>query len=281
VLGHRVDEERYMLRLSENEYERLRPIFGGLRYNLVVDSVIEGNTPAWVIVDTVERPQTALMWNRQDALLLAGYPQKTKVKAALGVQIAEYIIPDAQRRCIPQLSLHYSPSAWEGQIGTILQGRRFERAYRRFYRWGSLKVAWRQRVPSGYELRRIDRELLADAGLTNVEQVVGWVRSFWRSEREFVEKGFGYCLLGEGEVMSWCLSVYRSGRAFELGLATVPTSRNRGFATLTAAACVAHCVERGYTPHWHCWEDNLASIAVADKVGFEQPERYSVYRFGV
>ena len=48
-----------------------------------------------------------------------------------------------------------------------------------------------------------------------------------------------------------------------------------------SVACVAHCVERGYIPHWHCWEDNLASMAVADKVGFERPERYSTYRFGI
>jgi predicted GNAT family acetyltransferase len=55
--------------------------------------------------------------------------------------------------------------------------------------------------------------------------------------------------------------------------------RGRGYATLTPAACVEHCVEHGLTPHWHCWEDNAPSMQVAEKVGFERPGQYAVYRF--
>jgi GNAT superfamily N-acetyltransferase len=39
-----------MERLDPKGYLRLRPLFARLRAHLVVDSMIEGNTPAWVFV---------------------------------------------------------------------------------------------------------------------------------------------------------------------------------------------------------------------------------------
>jgi RimJ/RimL family protein N-acetyltransferase len=94
-----------------------------------------------------------------------------------------------------------------------------------------------------------------------------------------VQTGLGFCLLKGGEIVSWCLSVYASGAQIELGLATDPDHRGRGYATLTAAACLEYCTGNGLEPHWHCWEDNLPSIRVAEKVGFERPVHYLVYRF--
>jgi len=37
-----------MVPLDRSDYARVRPVFEGLRYNLVVDSVLDGNTPGWV-----------------------------------------------------------------------------------------------------------------------------------------------------------------------------------------------------------------------------------------
>jgi len=59
--------------LKENEYKSVRSLYRNLRFNLVVDSALDGTTPAWVFVDHKDKPQTAAMWNKQDALLLAGY----------------------------------------------------------------------------------------------------------------------------------------------------------------------------------------------------------------
>lgn len=265
-------------KLAQDEYERVRAVFEGLRYNLVIDSVIDGNTPAWVVVDDVSCPKTALMWNRQDALLLAGHDGDDAFNHAVDELITARVIPDARRRYIPQLSLHYFPQTWEGKVDVILRDKRPEKAQRRCYALDRLKVDWRAQIRPGYEMRRIDEELLASDYLGNVEQVVGWVRSFWRSNHDFEKTGFGFCLVHGATIVSWCLSVYVSGKNYELGLATAPAYRRRGCATLTAAACVEHCTANNLTPHWHCWDDNLPSIAVAEKVGFKKRMDYEVYR---
>lgn len=267
-----------MYRLEEEQVEGVRLLLEDLRYNLVVDSVIDGNTPGWVFANRTHNPSVALMWNRQDALLVAGDSQDGSLHAVLRREVLGRIVADARRRHIRTLSVHYAPETWEEAIEQILRDWQPEIAIRRYYQPGPLKVEWRVRMPSGCQMRRIGEALLEE-NLGNVLHVRGWVLSFWRSIKAFEETGFGYCLVTGETIASWCLSVYVSGKAFELGVATSPEHRNQGFATLAAAACVEHGVKWGRVPHWHCWDDNHASVAVAEKVGFERPTQYRVYRF--
>ncbi len=269
-------------RLTESQYPLVRPIFADLRYNLVIDSVIDGNTPAWVYADDPAFPTSALIWDKQDAMLVAGNAAHHAFAQALAHVLADEILPDARRRGIPVLSLHYPDESWDRVIETvILQGRGAEKAARRAYHWGGLPVDWRAALPAGYAVRRLTPELLAQGDLENMDQVVGWVDSFWRSHAAFAQTGFGFCALRDRAVAGWCLTVFVSGQDYELGLATAPPYRNQGLATVTAAASIEQCLAQGGTPHWHCWEDNVASQVVAARVGFERPRQYTVYRFPV
>lgn len=266
-------------RLEPLTYRRVQTLFAYIRYNLVIDSIIDGNTPAWVYVDDLDTPKTGLMWNKQDALLLAGRHDHTEVNRALHRVLVEHVIPDAKKRGIPELSLYYSPQDWEKKYKDILNGLNYQKAQRRYYTSLRPRIDWRSQTPTLCEVRPINLSLLGNQSIGNIKQVKGWVSSFWGSFQDFVKTGFGYCILYKGTLVSWCLSVYASGRHYELGLATVPEFQNRGYATLVAAACVDHCAANRFVAHWHCWEDNLPSIAVAEKVGFERPVGYSVYKF--
>jgi RimJ/RimL family protein N-acetyltransferase len=267
--------------LKEDEYKRVRLLYRDLGFNLVIDSAIDGNTPAWVFVDRKDKPQTAAMWNRQDALLLAGHDANDKFNAALGEQLAQRIIPDAQQRYIPAMALYCDSDAWESRLPMILRGMCAEKATRRVYAFAGSRAGWQEQIPENSEIRRIDETLLESSDLDNIEQVAGWVRSFWRSNHAFVSTGFGYCLVEKESIASWCLSVYVSGTHYELGIATVPEYQRRGLATVTASVCVDHCERNGLTPHWHCWNDNLGSIAVAEKIGFVKPTTYFAHRFNL
>lgn len=265
--------------LEVEAYETLRSLYQNLRFNLVVDSIIDGTTPAWVFVDQKPAPRSSLMWNKQDALLLAGYADNDAFNRLLGETLMQKIIPDARKRYIPAMSFYCDPNAWEAKLGTILKGRSVDKASRRFYQYDRLRFDWRRETPSGCEIRRIDESLLESKALENVDQVVGWVRSFWRSNQDFVKKGVGYCLVKEKTIASWCLSVYVSDANYEFGVATVPEYRRQGLATLAASACVGYCEENGLTPHWHCWDDHQGSIALAERIGFEKPKTYHAYKF--
>jgi hypothetical protein len=69
--------------------------------------VIDGNTPARVTVEDRDSPTSTVIWNRQDALLLAGRCEGAAATALLA-QIDAVFAPDVAHRHIPQFSLHYT-----------------------------------------------------------------------------------------------------------------------------------------------------------------------------
>jgi len=193
--------------LEAEEYKILRSMYHNLRFNLVVDSIIDGTTPAWVFVDQKPKPISALMWNKMDALLLAGYAENEAFNRSLGELLIQKVIPDAKSRYVPEMSLYCDSDAWESRLGLILERRRFQKASRRFYQYDQLKLDWRGQIPAGYEVKPINESLLESNEFGNMDQVMGWVRSFWRSHQDFAKKGIGYCLIKEKTIVSWCLSM--------------------------------------------------------------------------
>lgn len=265
--------------IEAEEYKIVRPMYQNLRFNLVVDSVIDGTTPAWVFVDQKTQPTAALMWNKMDALLLAGYAGNEAFTQSLGELLIQKVIPDARKRYIPEISFYCDSDAWESRLGLILLGKRVQKTPRRFYQYDQLKLDWREQIPSGYAVEPINETMLERSELDNIDHVIGWIHSFWHSNQDFLKRGIGYCVIKEKTIVSWCLSVYVSGINFEFGVATVPEYRSQGLATLAAAVCVEHCEENKFIPYWHCWNNHKGSIIVAERVGFEKPQIYYTYKF--
>jgi GNAT superfamily N-acetyltransferase len=267
-------------KLRPAQYPQITPLFSALDYNLVIRSVVEGNTPAWVYVDNVDAPTAALMWDRQDAMLLAGTPESSALNSDIRGILIDQILPDARERWVPELTLCYTPAHWSDVIEQILPGFEAVLVSRSSYRLESLKIDWRSCLPEEFSLRPIDSELLS-SDLSNIDDVRGWIDSFWHTPTDFLRKGFGFCAVHEDSIASWSLTVFAAGSERELGLATDSRYRKRGLATISAAACVEHCLTNGLTPHWHCAADNIPSHRVAEKIGFRKERDYSVYQFSI
>ena len=60
----------------------------------------------------------------------------------------------------------------------------------------------------------------------------------------------------------------RSRDYADVAVATLEPWRNRGFAAAAAALVAGKIQEAGQTPVWSTGEDNLASLRVAEKLGF-------------
>lgn len=269
--------------LTPNRFSVVRPLFGGLLYNLVIDSVIEGNTPGKVYVDDPAAPRTAVLWNRMDALFLAGEPGSPSLYERINRLVRQSLIPDASQRGVPNFSINYDPPGWKTALPAILAGYLPRPVARRCFRFeGRLRVP--QPEPhSGLHIAPLEVGLLLHGSLRNTGSVMGWILSFWHSLDEFLENGVGFCVHDEAQIASWCLSVFAS-RAFydrpqlELGIATEPALQGRGLASAAAAACLDYCQQQGIEPHWHCDVNNHRSARVAEKVGFVPLLDYEVQR---
>ena len=77
----------------------------------------------------------------------------------------------------------------------------------------------------------------------------------------------------EGRVVGTAQTTAIAGRYADIGVATDEQWRGRGFATAAASIVARRMQETGRTPAWSCGEDNMASLRVAQKLGFKEVSR--------
>lgn len=252
-------------------------LFRSLDFDLVPRAVIAGVANGSLYVDSVTDPRMAILWDGFSLLYLAGNPSETE-QSELPDAFQQVL---AQARCVGMSGclLHTAPRGWEWELNRILPTGATSTRYRR-----ALYVLPPRspgdaapRVPEPLLLEPITEAFLARSDPANTEGLQEWLRSCWASERHYIEHGFGYCLMQGSLILSWCAAEYVTGGHCGLGVETHPDYRGRGYATLTAQALAAEAHSRGIVPYWDSWASNRASLAVADKVGFQPSTCYPVY----
>ena len=235
-----------LFELQTAEFPGVRPLFDKARDQLVVDSVIDGFTPGRVAVDDLDHPRVSCLWNRMDALVLAGAPGDEGTHRALARLIRCDWAPDALHRQIPWFHWYASP-AWSNVLGEILAPVPLVGVDRRRFRWDGFRVDWRSELSPSATVAALDDGLLARADLANIDRVHGWILSFWHSLADFGARGIGTCVIVDDTVASWCLSVFLGSDRVELGVETAPAFRG--------------------TPHAERVSNVVLSVATTDAAG--------------
>ena len=263
--------------VEEGEFGKAAQIFEGLDYNLQIVATIEGKFPGRIYVDDVRKPETTLLWDTASKLFLAGRAENDDFNGALARLISEKISAEARERKIRGFVLHYHPNAWESIIPDILEKVSAKRYLRRHYASDKNVLRGSLEAPSDLSITRVDEGLLLNDDLNNVEKVIKEIQSMWGSQEKFLVEGFGFCALHEDTVACWCLSEFNHGHRCEVGIETAEGYRNRGIGTLTVSAFLEHCNRKDLNLGWHCWEDNLPSIALAERLDLKMERSYPVY----
>lgn len=128
-------------------------------------------------------------------------------------------------------------------------------------------------LPDGFEIRDIDEELIKK--IDSREDI----ESYCGSLENFLEHGFGICLLQNGEIVSEAYAPYVTVKNVEIATLTKETHRGRGYATKTCAHFIKTCRERDLEPYWSCDADNLASVNLARKLGFKNERKYEILMY--
>jgi len=91
--------------------------------------------------------------------------------------------------------------------------------------------------------------------------------------RTLLNEGLAAGAIVKGKLVSIAHTYAPAGERADIGVYTVAQWRCRGFAT-AAASLVAHrAQEMGFMPVWRTEVDNVASLRVASKLGFEEASR--------
>jgi len=267
-------------KLRPVEYGRIRPLYAGWRFDLRLNSLLNGYSRGQVYVDRVVNPQTAVVWI-DDLFYLMGDENNAAFQRSWPHWLEGVILPQARKEGLGHFAVQVYPlEPWREPVQALLQGYDVQvnqelkfafqaQAYRQIQDWPEL--------PAGFSLQRVDRQMLQDP---NCQILLDALRRRNASIDAFLTRGAGVVLREGANLVSACVSAYVDRAQHELAVDTYdPQQRNRGFATLTAKACIDQCLSQGLIPVWAADESNAASLALARKLGFEQVGTYPDWYF--
>jgi len=101
---------------------------------------------------------------------------------------------------------------------------------------------------------------------------------FWNNETDFLENGIGFSAVSNKQLASTAFSAFIIDGKLEIGIQTIPEFQGKGFAKAACLALIDYCIEKKLEPVWSCRKDNIASVALAKSIGFEQSLELPYYR---
>ena len=231
-----------------------------------IDMVLEGIQTGRIFVDRLENPSAALLCHPYEFYVAGDSSPENPLRQFIKDNPAE---PDIFHTLYGYCGVG---AAWEkallddaGGLLEVIPRRNFK------FRLSAPRVDWRSQVPPFAALKRMDAALAEQAD-GEFERIIS---REWGDRALFLERSFGFCLLVDGQIASMVDVSGISSRYTNLSVETIAPYRRQGYAALVCAACIEHSLERGLMPTWDCDGPNLASVALAFKLGFEEDRPFS------
>lgn len=91
----------------------------------------------------------------------------------------------------------------------------------------------------------------------------------WESKEQFLNNGFGYCLMNYGKFAACAFSSGISNKYVDIGVETAQEYQGKGYGKIVVSKMVEEILRRGKTPIWQCHVNNEASKKLAISQGFK------------
>ncbi len=245
---HELDPAQYKVVLPLVEKNQI------LGYSSYAFAVLEGRQPGHVFADDAISPRSALVVHSGQPSLLCGEADSV---SSLFLQIIAARFPG---RSTP---LFWTASDDWHRVLAALPGTPLRRMVFRYEPSFSLEAA-EENISLHGPVKRMDEALLESPESSLKSGSV----SLWGGPAGFVRNSFGFCALHSGQAGSFCAAAFIGGGAAEIDISTAEEFRRMGLAAAAARAFLRYCRELGLRPNWSCRSDNLASAALAEKLGF-------------
>jgi RimJ/RimL family protein N-acetyltransferase len=244
-------------------------------------AVIEGNNPGWVFVDDPNAPSAALVWAQGiDGFYLVGNARSEVFHVELDLHIDQVLMPRLNNLGVSWFEISGGED-WDPVIQNALSKRELNSNQQWVYilRTVEQETMTQPEVPDNCKLRRINERLFVNPNVSNKLFLFSKLTHFWGSVDAFLNNGLGYVLVEEEEIVSLCYSGFVAGTIHAIDIETEQSHRQKGYAETTARAFLAKCIEKHLHPHWDCMAENIASVHLAEKLGFSRSHEYTLYSF--
>jgi len=271
----RKEEFQMIEEISKHRIEKYVKYFPGPQPEMVLASVVEGNTEAQLwYTSQPDNHVVCLLWDKgNNVFYLSGQlvlPETIKDLASL---INSHIKEKAIKERLSDFNVKTLSSSLENSITDIFQDIALHKINELFYTFRAQKV---NSIPNpklkGIQYRPIDADFLEEDRFENIQDVKYEIEWMWPSLERFREKGFGTAAVLDTSIICRCTAEYVSKSKCGIGIAVIDEFQNKGIATATAAHFLEQCLNQNIVAHWECDKDNIGSVRVAEKVGFEKTE---------
>lgn len=259
-----------MEEISPTHFDRVMPLFKHIPHQRpAVFAVLEGTQTGRVFVDNIRDPSAAVILSAFNTYIGGSSGNPDLMTDVANVLLSEVIskkehvllcpLTEAWRTALQKIFQPYQPKIYERT--------RFDFDPQRY---AELHNGWRQRIPAGFSLQRINTETALE---------VGGIPELWGTVENFLTYGFGFCMLDEtlpGERKAFAASaqtVFMGDGWAETGVETREAYRRKGLATAVSCAYIDHCLQTGIYPEWTCI-NNEASEQLAYKMGYINKQNY-------
>lgn len=123
-------------------------------------------------------------------------------------------------------------------------------------------------LPDGCSMRNLDRALFERGQDRDFYSVL------YGSAEQALEKVHARFLMRGDEICCESYAYFAALGTIEIATSTREPYRGRGYATITCAHLIQACEAHGYQTYWNCAKQNLASAAIARKLGYRTEKEY-------
>jgi RimJ/RimL family protein N-acetyltransferase len=108
-----------------------------------------------------------------------------------------------------------------------------------------------------------------------------WISKMWGGPNGLASSGFGWGAFVAGQLASVACTGFLGETYEDIGVVTEPRLRGMGLSTACAMGLCSDIQARGHQASWTTSPDNLASVRVAEKLGFVVQRHDQLYVVGV
>ncbi|HYE81765.1 MAG TPA: GNAT family N-acetyltransferase [Clostridia bacterium] len=254
----------------------LKKFYNQEQIGFVFDSILEGNTPSEVYVDSVEAPNISLIWDKGHCFYFGGVTADEDAYSE-GIEFfIDKFLNESTKQIIKIAKIYFISDIWESKLLELLQRFKPIIAPRSLYCHDLGSIPFVTTKIDNVEVRSINEELIQNESLNNIECMVEEITSMWGSPQRFLNKGFGCYALEGQNIACWCTAEYVSSTSCGIGIETIGEYQTKGIASATAAGFLNKCMQLKVTPYWDSWKRNTPSIKVAEKLGFKNVKDYRI-----
>lgn len=251
-----------MIELKYDEFCRVTPILQGIKHSIpIVFSLIEGNSSGKVLVDHREHPTSALIYPDGGFIYLIADDKNN----AFIISASDYVFNKMLEK---EIIIFAFEDTIRNKLDQLLKSKGTIRIERKIFNFNLEKfksiISTMHSLPEEFEIKSMSEEEIKEYNNKN-------------KLNDLAEKKFGYRVMKGDQIVSQCISIFIGGGEAEIDINTNENFRRKGFGKACAVAFIKECLKKDLVPNWSCWPFRKESIALANKLGFEERQDISVH----